>query len=196
MNQHEPVEMIQSLLEASIMDTDELLQLIRFAMDNLVDTDILRLFIQHDPGVAHCRARGLCLLYYACRKQVSPEIIKLLHKLNPNAIGEKDSDGWLPLFCACSTEDANIETVELLLSLYPDAISEVDKRGCLPLHVALRGGAPEEVGMILVEQYPGGALIKDRLGNLPLYYSFRHVNIVKALGKVEPKKYHYIGFIW
>ena len=88
----------------------------------------------------------------------------------PAVCQEKNSDGSLPLHCACYA-NAPLGAIQLLVAMWPYAVKEKNSEGSLPLHLACKRNAPLDVIRLLVEIEARTVHEKDSFGSQPLHYA-------------------------
>ena len=82
----------------------------------------------------------------------------------PQAIQEKNNEGFYPLHEACRYNVPEA-VIRLLISLYPEALQQHDNNGWYPLHLACINKVPLPVIQVLVQQWPE-AVLRDYLANI------------------------------
>jgi ankyrin repeat protein len=86
-----------------------------------------------------------------------------------------NKQGVTPLHLAVADTDVEASFVETLIGMMnSEAVRTPDYQGSIPLHYALRHGAFPDVVKLLLNLYPKGKYITDKLGNLPLHVACRH----------------------
>eukprot|EP00586_Coscinodiscus_wailesii_P006821 CAMPEP_0172487600 /NCGR_PEP_ID=MMETSP1066-20121228/16727_1 /TAXON_ID=671091 /ORGANISM="Coscinodiscus wailesii, Strain CCMP2513" /LENGTH=872 /DNA_ID=CAMNT_0013254305 /DNA_START=162 /DNA_END=2780 /DNA_ORIENTATION=- len=106
---------------------------------------------------------------------IDRNIVNLLLESYPPGAGITDRRGNLPLHLACREEVDDGGTVEDLLAAFPDAIRARNDDGELPLHLILRwdNDMADEVARILIREYPEGAAVTDKEGDIAVHRALR-----------------------
>lgn len=65
-------------------------------------------------------------------------MVQLVADACPDALGEGDNNGWLPLHSAAAASPASLEVVQFLAIARPGTLLAQSNDGCLPLHLAVR----------------------------------------------------------
>ena len=86
-------------------------------------------------------------------------------KLYPEAVRQKDDNGWLPLHFAANMKLSR-EIINFWLERNPQALQGKNGDGRIPLHSACMKGAYVEVIESLIEQYQKGCGEKIMTGRL------------------------------
>jgi len=133
-------------------------------------------------------------LHFACWRNLSLDIVKMLLLVFPNATSQVNGLGLTPLHLAARTR--NVAVVKLLLETNPDVVCLSRVAGYTPLHLAVRGAAVAlqfsiasldgkeisiqneqndgslyaafEVVRLLLKKSPQAAFERDRNGESPL----------------------------
>lgn len=101
-------------------------------------------------------------LHLACMSKATPEIIRKLIDIYPNAAAMPDTpEHQLPLHIAVS-HCASVEALQVLYEAYPDAIKcHTKTRGFIPLHIAcLHKDACSDIVRFLLDKYKDGAMVR------------------------------------
>lgn len=93
----------------------------------------------------------------------------------PDATLHQDADGCLPLHEVAASSGSE-DVLRAILDTSPEAARVVDsKYSELPLHCACRAadnGQPKlDMVLLLLEDYPEGALVPDADGRLPMHWA-------------------------
>ena len=78
-------------------------------------------------------------MHVLCSDSQPPmDILDDIVQLLPNALSIPDeTDGWLPLHCACATPNTSAAVLELLAKTDPKTLLIVDHQGRTPLHILI-----------------------------------------------------------
>lgn len=202
-----PVDVIHALLKAdseavSLQDANGRLP-IHFACDvERASPEVIEALLKAYPDGAQVKEMqfGFLPLHAACcrRNEVNKEncrhdtqnkVIGALLSVYPDAVNEKDDQGWLPLALACRT-GASFSVVQRILNENPSATKVMDREMRLPIHLALcaRPGENEAVAIarILIEAFPSSLMQQERIfGFLPLHVACSFCNLSSSSALVR-----------
>jgi len=102
------------------------------------------------------------------KSRLPMETIQLIAEAWPDAVREKDDDGWLPLHYACLYGYSD-DVIQLLIECWPMSLHVKTEGGILPLHLALQPEAKLEAIQMLVHAWPEAVHEHDKDGRLPLH---------------------------
>jgi ankyrin repeat protein len=102
-------------------------------------------------------------------------VVEALLDIYPNATLHQDVDGCVPLHEVAASSGSE-DVLRAILDTSPEAAAIVDtKYSELPLHCACRAadnGQPKlDAVLLLLEDYPEGALVADADGRLPMHWA-------------------------
>jgi hypothetical protein len=124
-------------------------------------------------------------------RQVPAQAVRNYFEAYPQGLQQKNYAGRLPLHLLCKCykryrdarfrEDDILSLIQFMLEAYPEAASQVDSEQWTPLHHAcnsLRSFTVEDpvivqICMLLLDQYPHAALLKDIRSRTPLEFIAR-----------------------
>ena len=103
---------------------------------------------------------GMLLLHVACALTSPPplDIFKLIVFKRPKTIRMADTNGDIPLHCACH-HNYPLEFVALLLNKYPEGMMVRNHEGNVPLHIACERITSLETIYFLVDKWPAATLV-------------------------------------
>ena len=135
-------------------------------------------------------------LYVACEKSyINTRTIKLLLRVCPNSIRQRNNCDWLPTHSLCEArmdDEVAVDVLKLLLEAHPHSASSTSTDldgGCLPLHLAASNKAPAFC-KLLVDAYPEAVKGQNVYGYLPFHFACSNggrLDTVEYLFKVYPK---------
>jgi ankyrin repeat protein len=154
------------------------------------DWDIFRDIIQKNPRavVGLYYSDGSNALHAACSKNAPISAVQLLVQTHPDAVKEKDKDGYLPLHFACWTNQS-LEVIQFLVQKHPNAIKEKSSNGDLPLHLVCGNNQSLEVIQFLVQKHIDAVKEKNIDGNLPLHLACgnnQSLEVIQCLVQQHP----------
>ena len=91
----------------------------------------------------------------------------------------------LPIHLACAFSTVTLEFLEALIFANPASLKATEsgnQRNCL--HIAIKSGAQDTIISYLIEKYPGGLLIQDSMGRLPLHYAVSNHRSMSLISKI------------
>ena len=106
-------------------------------------------------------------LHLAIQQKAPEDVVIALLKVYPGAAKAifEEHQTVLHETCRCTLSPS---CVRATIKMNPNAVEVQDKHGNLPLHIAVAYKAPADVIAILLEKFPGGAMVKNLLQNVPL----------------------------
>ena len=140
----------------------------------------------------------LCFHQACANKNVTLEIVQLLHSIWPDVIRLRDDEGddigWLPIHHLCDNKDldenTSIDILQFMLNIDHTLAREVDGGGCLPIH---RAAIDESTAFckILIDKYPESLRLGD--GWLPIHLASAHgtrddtVDTIQYMLELDPE---------
>ena len=120
----------------------------------------------------------LCF-HEACykNKNVTLEIVQLLHNTLPGALRLRDDNGWLPIHFLCCNDDldeaASLDILRFMLEIDPTLPSETTDSGNLPIHLAVKLKSArfckELIENVLHNTLPEAFRLRNDYGSLPIH---------------------------
>jgi ankyrin repeat protein len=141
---------------------------------------------KHPEALLEARHDGWLPLHVAART-ASPELIRLVAVMGPDAVRVRECRGWLPLHAAACSRRPHVESVRALADAHPEALHARCNDGWLPLHLAvLYALVPADVVQFLADRGPRALIDKENLdGYTPLHLAARSRTVAAALGTVQ-----------
>ena len=129
--------------------------------------------------------------HQACyNKNVTLEIVQLLHSIWPDALQLRDDYGYLPIHWLCCNEDldenASIDILRFMLHIDPTLSRElqVDGGNYLPIHYAVKYKSTAFCKE-LIDVYPESLRIESYGGWLPIHLACRYGNQVDTADTIQ-----------
>ena len=115
----------------------------------------------------------------ACKNnRFTMEIIQCLLEYFPEAAGDTNENGVVPLQFACCNKNVTLNIIQLLIDSAPDSVRSVDNDSWTPLHVLcdnhrLYEMVAIEILIVLIEKHPEAVRHADNQGRLPIRIASR-----------------------
>jgi len=145
--------------------------------------EVVEYLYEQYPEALELGKKGLLHGVVKQERNINEKIRFLLARV-PDLVNEKDWLGNLPLHCACSAYQPNLDIIKLLFEAYPEAIHTKNTAGLLPLHCLCGVSSIDELGKqeidhinFLVAQLPYSVKVKDSEGSLPLHHASRNFSL-------------------
>lgn len=96
----------------------------------------------------------------------------------------------LPIHQACSSRTVPVDFLKALILANPESIMKPETGlNRFPLHIAVKSHLSDESIIFLLQYYPDGAKMKDKLGRVPLHYALSNLlclDVVRRLIEACP----------
>jgi ankyrin repeat protein len=129
-------------------------------------------------------------LNIAIKNKSDVRIINYMVKKIPELVRERGEDGNLPIHDILENGFADCSMIELFLSSYPDSIYCYNDSRELPLHSCIMYHNKMDVITKIIQAYPEGLIIKDRMGCTPFRYALflgAGIDIIELMVKAKPE---------
>ncbi len=148
--------------------------------------DIINIMIAYGgETVSWEDANGWLPLHYACAKNVSYDVLKVLYEAYPDGDVAQDKRMRTPLhfvFYKSDEEGENdsqpseYQDIDRVVDLLHRAIMIGDEKGRLPIHFAAAYGTSEEALEALIQSHPRSIQAKENTGRTPLHYAMANAH--------------------
>ena len=169
-------------------------KVILFQLISLQNWPWLKAFIYTHKSVVAKYNTCHSILHYACRFDPPLGVIKLIHKVCPSAVFEKDHDGRFALHIACKY-GCRLEVIEYLLQENTSASRRTDRMRCTPLHLLFKSEREEGmndknddlklISKALIKAAPLSVLFEDNDGFTALEHAIDGLNDMSIITHIN-----------